>query len=111
MSGHTKGKLRTVPAWGRSVDFIDYDDCARIALGMRAYETPVCLVLVAYPKDRAKCEANAARLALCWNEHDALVDGLRSLFRWAGHQLGFDKSEWADISALLARVRQEKKEG
>jgi hypothetical protein len=49
-------------------------------------------------------EANAARLALCWNSHDALVEALQAISdAWPAHGSG-TQNAIADAMATRARA-------
>ena len=55
---------------------------------------------------RESCEANAKRLALCWNMHDELVAALRTFLDMEGEVCSFVDSDTGTIySDLCAQAR------
>jgi hypothetical protein len=71
---HTQGKLTVVSERGSA--FLKNDNEEFVA---GCYD-PIKSILWANG-----CEANAQRLAICWNSHDHLVDALQELVNYYDH--------------------------
>ena len=81
---HTPGRLRVQ----RAVTFCD-DDSTRERRLLMPPDACASVAIVAELGrddddygDPAEMDANAERLALCWNQHDALVEAVGELSRW-----------------------------
>ena len=119
MTKHTEGKLRVEPLGGCSTLLIEqrpsrndtrippygYTDSGKHCIAYPFIEDDgrTRLDFVCFSHD------DAARLALCWNEHDELVEAVTRLLNYAENtesEFGIELASAANARAILTRIRE-----